>query len=524
MKTSTIVVGAGSGGGALAARLSEDPEHQVTVIEAGPDFATEAEVPEPIRDAYEMSVEGFDWDLEAFFIEPAESRDPQPYPRGRVVGGSSSVNATIAQRATVEDHEAWAAAGNAEWSWEKVLPYYKRLETDLDFGESEAHGGSGPIPIFRHTKEELSPGARAFVEACVERGFAETDDLNAPGATGVGLVPRNQIGTLRASALVTYVKESRGRPNFELRPDTLVTRVLFDGTRATGVELRRPDGETETLSADRVVLAAGAVHTPHLLMLSGIGPAAVLAEHGIETVVESPGVGQNFQDHPFVPVMTLMKEQTDAVGVRAELKFTTADARELVDDMMLFGSVLDPATMNMDVDTKGKKALTLVSLLAKPRSVGWLTLASADPEAPPELHVNLSSDRSDIVRLMESVRLAFSLATESQVLVDQIEEVLFPDAATVADDEALEAFIRSISNTSYHASATCRMGPEGDPLAVVDQGLAVNGTEDLFIADASVFPAVPTGLTNLAAYMVGERAADLLRERLGSGTALGADA
>ena len=212
MKTTTIIVGAGSGGGALAARLSEDPDHHVTLVEAGPDFQRDEDVPEPVRDAYEMSVAGYDWGLEAYFLEPMSEREPQPYPRGRLVGGSSSVNAAIAQRSTVEDHDAWLAAGNEEWSWEKVLPYYKRLETDVDYGETEIHGGSGPVPIFRHPPEELSAGARAFTQACLDRGFPEAPDLNAPGATGVGSVPRNQIGSVRAGALMTYIKQARERP------------------------------------------------------------------------------------------------------------------------------------------------------------------------------------------------------------------------------------------------------------------------------------------------------------------------
>ena len=389
-----------------------------------------------------------------------------------------------------------------------MQPYFERLENDLDFGERPAHGAEGPVPIFRHGPDEWAPAVRAFVQACRDRGFPACEDFNEPGATGVGPVPRNQVGVVRASSLVTYLAEARERPNLTILANSTVTRVLFEGTKAIGVEYDR-DGALEQVFADRIVLCAGAIHTPHILLLSGVGPADVLSTHGIEPVVVSEGVGQNLQDHPFVPLLTLMKERTENVGVRAELKFTTKDAGELVDDMMLFGSVLDPATLNLEVDTKGKMALTLVSLLAKPRSAGWLTLSSPDYKVQPELHVNLSSDRSDVTRLMESVRLAHDIATSSPV-ADEIDEILFPDADTVADDEKLEAFVRSISNTSYHGSCTCRMGPDGDPLAVVDQGLAVRGAQNLWIADASVMVRVPTGLTNLTSYMIGERMADLL--------------
>jgi len=509
----TIIVGAGSGGGALAARLTEDPDHEVTLIEAGPDYPIAEDVPAPVQDAYEMSVEGFDWGLQAYFLEPPESRDPQPYPRGRIVGGSSAVNAAIAQRATVEDIESWKSDGNTEWGWQDVEPFFKRLENDLDFGERPAHGAEGPVPVFRHPREQWAPAVRAFEQACLDRGFPACEDLNEPGATGVGPVPRNQVGVIRASSLVTYLAEARDRPNLTIMPDATVARVLFEGTRAVGVEVDR-GGELEQHFADRIVLAAGAVHTPHILMLSGVGPEDVLAAQGITPVVVSEGVGRNLQDHPFVPVLTLMKERTEHVGVRAELKFTTKDAGELVDDMMIFGSVLDPATMNMDVDTKGKMALILVALLAKPRSIGWLTLSSPDYKVQPELHVNLSSDPTDVTRLKETVRLAFEIATSSPVK-DEIDEILFPDADTVNDDEKLEAFIRSISNTSYHGSCTCRIGPDGDPLAVVDQHLAVRGTENLWIADASVMVRVPTGLTNLTSYMIGERLAGWLSTTAG---------
>ena len=508
MSTKTVIVGAGSGGGALAARLTEDPEQEVVLVEAGPDYPDLESVPTDVKDAYEMSVVSHDWGLQAYFIEPASAREPQPYPRGRLVGGSSAVNAAIAQRGTVEDFETWVAAGNDEWSYDDVLPYFRRLEADLDYGDTPDHGADGPVPIFRHPRDEWSAGARAFEAACLARGFPACEDFNARGSTGIGSVPRNQIGTVRASSLVTYIDQARERENLTIVAGAHCRRVLFDGTRAIGIEVDH-DGEIETIHADRVVLSSGAIGSPQLLMLSGIGPAELLNSLGIEPVAVNEAVGKNLQDHPFCPVMGLLKEDTEHVGVRAELKFSTASGG-LVDDMMLFGSVLDPATLNMDVDTRGLKALTLVSLLAKPRSIGWMTVTSTDPKVQPELHVNFLSDYSDVERLMESMRLAWEIANSDE-LKDEWEEILFPDAETIADDEKLEAFIRAVANTSYHGSCTCRMGPEGDPAAVVSQRLAVHGTENLFVADASVMVNVPTGLTNLTSYMIGERLADWLK-------------
>lgn len=509
--TTTVIVGAGSGGGVLAARLSEDAHQDVVLVEAGPDYADPSQVPEDVLDAGEMSVEKHDWGLKAYFLEPPEAREPMPYARGRIVGGSSSVNAAIAQRATREDLDTWVAAGNPEWSYEKTLPYFVRLENDLDFPDSPGHGSAGPIEIMRHFEDDWAAGVRAFAKACEDRGFARVDDFNADGSSGFGPVPRNLVGSeeVRGSTLVTYLAQARHRPNLSVRADTLVRRILFDGTRAVGVEVESEAG-IETIAADRVVLAAGAIHTPHLLMLSGVGPAQTLAAHDIEPVIVNEAVGKNFQDHPFAPLVALLKEPTELNGVRAQLKYST-ESGGLVDDMMTFGAVLDPTTINIPAETKGKKALMLNNVLAKPRSIGWLTLSSADPTVQPELHVNFLSDPSDVSRLMEALRLNWDMVTTAP-LRDEISEVCFVDEATIADDARLEAYIRGIASTALHASATCRMGPAGDPSAVVDQYLAVHGAENLYIADASVMVNVTTGLTNLTAYMIGERLAEWLKD------------
>jgi choline dehydrogenase len=511
MSDTTIIVGAGSAGGALASRLTEDPDREVILIEAGPDYAKRDEVPLPICDAYEMSVEGHDWGLTGYFLEPPEAREPQPYPRGRLVGGCSAVNAAIAQRAAVADLERWVADGNDEWSYEHVLPFFKRVESDLDFGDSEIHSASGPVPIRRHPREEWAPATRIFEQACLDRGFPACPDHNAPGATGVGPVPRNQIGEVRASSLLTYLLQARGRPNLTIVSDATCRRVLFEGSRAIGVEVER-GGEIERIEADRVVLSAGAMHSPQLLTLSGVGPQQVLDELSIEPVAVSEGVGQNFQDHPFVGVMGLLKEKTEFNGVRCELKFSSGVEGGSLDDLMLWGSILDPATLNMPVDTRGLDALTIVAQLARPESVGWLKITSSDVHVQPEIHVNFLSDEGgvDLARMMHGTRLAFDIATNTAV-ADEIDELLFPDRETVEDDAKLEAWLRAIVTTCYHASGTCRMGPEDDSGAVVSQRLAVHGTEGLYVADASVMPCVPTGLTHLTSYMIGERLAGWLR-------------
>lgn len=515
MSKTTVIVGAGSGGAALAARLSEDPEQQVILIEAGPDYADPSALPDDVRDAKEMSVEAHDWGLKAYFLEPPSAREAMPYARGRIVGGSSSVNAAIAQRATKEDLDTWVAAGNPEWSYEKTLPYFAKLEADQDFPDGAGHGANGPIPIMRHFEDNWPRITKAFCKSWEAQGLPWVEDFNAKVSSGYGPVPRNLMGEeeVRAGALVTYLAEARGRDNLVIKADTLARRVLFEGTTAVGVEVEH-NGTVENIMADQVVLAGGAFHTPHLMMLSGIGPADVLQEHGIEPVVVNEAVGQNLQDHPFSPLVALLKEETDKGGVRAQAKFSTG-TEDLIDDMMIFAAVLDPATMNIPAETKGKKALMMNNLLAKPHSIGWVTLSSVDPHVQPEIHVNFLSHPLDMQRLKGSMRKSWQMITSSP-MKEEIDEICFLDEDTINDDAKLEEYIRNFASTSLHCAGTARMGPTGDPKAVVDQYLNVHGTQNLMVADASVMVNVTTGLTNLTAFMIGERLADWLLNGTGA--------
>jgi choline dehydrogenase len=508
VETSTIIVGAGSGGGAAAARLSEQPDHEVVLIEAGPFYPTDEEIPEHLQDALNPQLQGHDWGFEAYFVEPPEERAKEPYPRGRLVGGSSAVNATIAQRGSVDDFEAWANMGFDAWEWDKVLPAYMRMETDRVDGEAVYHGTTGPVPISQIPVEDWPDFQVSFVDACVRRGYPRCADFNAPGSTGVGALSRNQKGHLRASTLVTYLREAQARPNLTILADTTVRRILFEGAKAVGVEVET-DGEVKELRADRVILSAGAIKTPQILVLSGVGPAQVLSDLGIEPVLELEGVGRNMVDHPIIPVVMRLKDPSEnRIGFFSELRWTSQ--RE--NDLMIVAGVIEMKGLNFGLDIDDHALGFLPTVLAKPRSRGWLEFTSTDPNVHPELHLNYLDDPEDVRLCLEMTRLSYELAS-SAPLSELVSEVLFLNDEIVADDAKLEAWMRTVVNTGFHSVGTCRMGTEDDPTSVVDQHLEVHGIDSLYIADASIMPEIVHGQPNLTCYMIGERMAEFINER-----------
>jgi choline dehydrogenase len=508
VKQQTVIVGAGSAGSTLAARLSEDPEHEVILIEAGPDYPDRSTTPPSILNPYDIA-EDHDWGFGAFFTEPPESRDIVKYPRGKLVGGSSAVNASFAGRGYPSDFQEWVDLGNDAWSWKHVAPYFERLETDLDFGAE-----AGPITITRVDRDLWPAAMLAFEEAALQRGYLAAPDYNAPDSTGVGPATRNQSGDIQANGLLTYIEQARSRPNLIIRSDVRVRRVLFEGHAVSGLELITRSGG-ETLAASRVVLCAGSIMSPHILMHSGIGPADVLAQFEIPVVHVLKGVGRNLQDHPLIFTFCILAPEPPGKRFGSLAMLKTAASGSDYDDIIIFPAVLEPSALLLDIEVGDRKALAVAGQVAKPRSVGWLTLKSADPDVVPEIHLNFMSDRRDLDRMMEVTRLGYDLAT-TEAMSAHIERILFPDDATISDDALLERWIRASVSTGYHAVGTCRMGAGDDPMAVVSQRLAVHGLSGLWVADASVMPTITTGLTNLTAFMIGERTADILTGRDGT--------
>ncbi|MCG3754005.1 GMC family oxidoreductase [Amycolatopsis sp. Poz14] len=515
----TVVVGAGSAGGIIAARLSEDPDHRVILVEAGPDYPTAEELPEPLKDAYNPQLTGHDWEMTAYFTEPPEERGETAYPRGRVVGGSSAVNGTVGIRGTVADFDRWAQLGNPSWAWEKVLPSFIGLEDDHDFGSAEHHGTGGPVDIFRFPESGWPLSMRKLKADLLARGVPECPDVNEPGATGVGTLPRNQTGELRGSTLITHLADARKRDNLEIRSLTEVVRVLVEDGRAVGIEVQAVGGtQRETIRADRVVLSAGAINSPKILQLSGIGPAGELARLGIPVVRDVPGVGRNLHDHPGIAlVVTTREADPEHHGFRVYARLPSAAGGE--NSIMYVPGQMAVNAVNFEVDTEAEDIVFLASVNAKPKSRGWLSLRSTDHREQPDIHVNFLAEDVDLEVLKEGYRILVESATKG-ALSEIVDEVAFPSPAETGGDllswldtPAADEWIRKTGLiVAYHPVGTCRMGPADDPGTVVDERLRVHGVPGLYVADASVMPEITNGMTNLSVYLIGHHFVSLFRE------------
>jgi 5-(hydroxymethyl)furfural/furfural oxidase len=553
-----LIVGGGAAGAVAAARLSEDPRNRVVLAEAGADVRPDA-VPADIRDIFPLSTfnPSYVWpDLKVHW----RGRDTSPavgFQQGKVLGGGSTIMGMWAVRGMPDDYDSWRDAGADGWSWADVLPYFRRIEKDHDF-DGDMHGDSGLLPIRRQPRSEWSPLAIAMQPIANADGLSNIADMNADFGDGHCVLPISRHADRRASAGLDYLTATvRARPNLRLLAGTQAERLQIENGRVVGATLRRGPGDVVPVRAGHTVLAAGAIYSPALLQRSGIGDGGMLAAAGVEVVASRRGVGQNLQNHPFLPAVAWLTPQGRDAGrgrppASTYLRWSSGVEGTFPGDMGMY------VRSYLVWHALGRHMAMVGPVLMRPASRGSVELDRKSPQASPSVAFEFFSDRRDLQRMMDGLRQAAryladptlrsvcgdafmltnaaelnkfnALSTKNAVLAKTASllldiapklgrlaisrfAVMEPLSNLVADDDRLAEFILANIGGTNHISGTCRMGRRDDLLAVVDSAGSLIGLDGLTVADASIMPTVPSGNTHMPTVMVAEKIVDGLRER-----------